>query len=264
MSPLRTSSVNAINSFSAKYEECEQLLEQASEHERVSPFRMQLIEYAERLVRLHPDNADAYHMLGLAWYEYPSSASFRFWRCRMALERATAIDPDHQYALQYLAYLAFDQERYNEALRFQARLRPSYFIERDQEWRALKNAETVLVCRMKCEPHVFPQEEFAKFRSWYLDARKREDGFGDGSYVPPQELREYAEWVFESGAQFPDSRLNDILTFLHTILYHDTIRSPTLRARAEQLTARSEIESIRGDKIAPTATLIDVEQATSA
>lgn len=228
--------MSAIQSFPAELAEFDRLLEQANEHDRVSPLHTQLIDFAEHLVQIHPEDADAHHMLGLAWYQYPSSASFRSWRCRMALERATAIEPGHQYALQYLAYLAFDQERYEDALRFQALLLPDYFIERDQEWRALKNAETTLVCRMRCEPHTFPRDEFISFRSWYLEARRREDECGDfGSCVPPQELREYAEWIFESGLHTSDSRLDDILHFLYVISYHDTIRSPELRCLAERV-----------------------------
>lgn len=228
--------MNAIQLFPAELAEFDRLLEQAAEHGRVSPSHTQLIEFAERLVQAHPDDADAHQMLGLAWYEYPSSASFRSWRCRMALERATAIEPNHQYALQYLAYLAFDQERYEDALRFQALLIPDYFVERDQEWRAIKNAEMALVCRMRCEPHIFPRDEFISFRSWYLEARRRENECDDfGSCMPLQELREYAEWIFESGLRTSDSRLGEILNFLFTISYHDTIRSPELRALAEQV-----------------------------
>ncbi len=45
-----------------------------------------------------------------------------------ALETATRLDPNHQYSLEYQACLAFDQERYADALELQQRLH-EYFLE---------------------------------------------------------------------------------------------------------------------------------------
>lgn len=213
--------MSAIASFPEQLHQFEALLGEAADQPR-PPLEaiVRAIRFAESLVVAHPDEADAHQMLGLAWYHYPSSASFRSWRCRESLQRALALEPDHQYALQFLAYLAFDQERYDDALSLQARLRDQYFIERDQEWRALKNLETRVVCQIRLDRDSFPTADFTRFANWYRDARSREDSdYTTGSYAHPQELRECAEWLYENGAPLDDSRLSPLLTFLAEIDY---------------------------------------------
>ncbi len=230
--------MSAVSEFPHELAEFEKLLLDAIGHRQVPAEIERAIALAESLVARFPHSAEAHHMLGLAWYDFPSSASVRSWRCRMALEKAVLIEPDHQYAIQYLAYLAFDQERYGDALALQARLRHSYFIERDQEWRALKNAETRLVCRIRLNPAEFPSEDFAEFRRWYFDARNRENrDFSSGSFVLPQELRECAEWLFETGVSLEEPRLRTILTFVADADYAETFRSPLLKLAASKSTA---------------------------
>ena len=176
---------------------------------------------------------DAHHMLGLAWYEYPGSSSVRSWRCKNSFERALKLDPNHQYALQYLAYLAFDQERYRDVLEISKRLEHAYFIERDQEWRALKNEETSLVCKIRLEPDVFPASQFEAFVLWFLDARKREEqDDAVGSYADPQEMGELAEWLFEGGTEISDPLLARILKFLTESGYAEFIWNKKLRELA--------------------------------
>ncbi len=60
----------------------------------------------------------------------------------------------------------------------------------DQEWRALKNAETALVCRLRLDPSHPWKEEMNAFFEWFRDARRREYAdLASGSFVMPQELR---------------------------------------------------------------------------
>lgn len=215
--------MSAIASFPEKLQQFEALLDEVICQPRPSLDAItRTIRFAESLVVAYPDEADAHHMLGLAWYHYPSGASFRSWRCRESLQRAVALEPDHQYALQFLAYLAFDQERYDEALTLQTRLDDQYFIERDQEWRALKNLETRVVCQIRLKRESIPASDFTRFADWYRDARSREESDNpSGSYVHPQELRECAEWLFETGTPLGDSPLSTLLTFLAEIGYLD-------------------------------------------
>ena len=208
-------------------------LDKAYSHDRDTADIERAIEIAESLVHRCPDDAEAHYLLGLAWYHFPASSSLRSWRSRRSLERAVEIDPFHQFALQYLAYLAFDQERYADALAFQSRISAAYFMDRDLEWRALKNLETTNVCRIRLSPDCFPAAQFEEFVCWYRDAQRREDqDLRSGSFVLPQELRECAEWLFEIGAPLSDSRLKALLAFLAEIGYTDRIRSPLLRSHA--------------------------------
>jgi hypothetical protein len=222
--------MSAFERFPEELAAFEELLVQAAEIKRETGPMEEAIRLAESLVARFPNEADAHHMLGLAWYDYPSSFSMRSWRCKMALEVATRLDPDHQYALQYQAYLAFDQERCEDALRLQKQLRHGYFIERDQEWRALKNAETSLVCRLRLDPTAPWGEEMKAFFEWYRDAKRRADAdFKSGSYVPPQELREYAEWLYENGTPLSDERIAAIRAFVFEIGYAESYWNPELR-----------------------------------
>ena len=187
------------------------------------------IRLAESLIERYPDDSDAHQMLGLAWYYFPGSSSWRSWHCRRALERALAIDPDHQFALQYLAYLKFDQERYGEALELLARLGTDDFKELGQEWRALKSCEMMLVCRIRLDPHTFPQEDFDAFASWFQDARAREERDVEAScFVWPQELRECAEWMFEAGIPADGPALKAILRFIAENGLSDSSWNPRL------------------------------------
>ncbi|SKA84013.1 hypothetical protein SAMN02745166_00974 [Prosthecobacter debontii] len=228
--------MSAIQSVPEELAKFENLQIQLSDIKRATSIHTELIALAESLVRRFPHEADAHHLLGIAWYEYPCASSYRSWRCKSSLMKAVQIEPDHQYALQYLAYLAFDQERYDEALKFQQQLKHDYFIERDQEWRALKNAETSLVCKVRICSDELPEQEFSAFCTWYLDAEKRENSIDpNGSYVWPQELRELAEWLFENGTVISDAKLQKILKFLHQISYHNTLRNMELRSYTEAL-----------------------------
>ena len=101
----------------------------------------QAIRLAESLVARHPDDPDAHHCLGLAWHHFPGSSSWRSWHCRRALQRALALDPTHPFAKHYLACLFFDQERFADAAEILQQSSYDFWVERDQEWRALKEEE---------------------------------------------------------------------------------------------------------------------------
>ncbi len=192
------------------------------------------IRIAESLVEQNPGDADAYQCLGLAWYHLPGSSSFRSWHCRRALEQALWLDPDHQFARHYLACLAFDQERYRDALELLKDSDSVYFEDQGQEWRALKNEELILVCMLRISPARFPQTVFDSFVDRYRDAQKREDqDFNLGSTVWPQELREHVEWMVATGVSRDDPGLAAIVAFLHRIGYADSFWNAELK-RANQ------------------------------
>ena len=175
----------------------------------------QAIEFAGEWVKKHPEDADAYHCLGLAWYHHPRSTSYRSWHCRRALEKALRLEKDHGFARHYLACLLFDQEHYDQALDLLLHSSQDYFVNRNQEWRAIKELEMILVCRMRLKPTDFPEDQFQRFVEWFHDAQKREDGDLDsGNWVYPQELEEQIDWFLASGAESIDPRVMRLSGFV--------------------------------------------------
>ena len=188
------------------------------------------IRIAEALVEESPLDADAHQLLGLAWYHFPGSSSWRSWHCRRALQQALTINREHQFARHYLACLAFDQERYQETLEILMDSDFAYFVERDQEWRALKNEEMQIVCMLRVSPESFPRSEFDLFAEHFIDAMQREvRDLSLGSWVWPQELREHTEWMIATGVPKDDSRIHHLLGFLTRIGYSDSFWDPRLK-----------------------------------
>ncbi|MEP4076831.1 tetratricopeptide repeat protein [Haloferula sp.] len=187
------------------------------------------IRIAEALVQACPDDADAHQCLGLAWYHFPGSSSWRSWHCRQALGQALKIDPGQEFARHYLACLTFDQERYQEALEILGESNFDYFVDRDQEWRALKNQELKIVCMLRTSTGAFPQTEFDSFVERFHDAQQREDrDVALGSWVWPHELREHAEWMIATDVKRDDPRILPLLDFFSRIGYSDSFWDPRL------------------------------------
>ena len=208
-----------------------------SEDDRVA--RMDAVEeairIAESIVEQHPTDAGAHYILGLAWYNYPGSSSHRSWRCRRALERAVEIDPSSQFARHYLACLAFDQERFHDALEIAEGSDFGYFIDLDQEWRALKSEEMKLVCKLRISPDDFPQSDFDLFTQRFEDATQREEkDFTLGSWVHPQELREHAEWMIDTGVPLEDPRVVKLVEFISRIGYAHAFWDSRLKQPQEE------------------------------
>jgi hypothetical protein len=222
--------VSIFNSHPDQIARFEVLLDTEEDREERRQAIEAAIRIAEGLVQQYPDDADAHQCLGLAWYHFPGSSSWRSWHCRRALCQALKIDPGHEFARHYLACLTFDQERYQEALEILMESDFDYFIDRDQEWRALKNQELKIVCMLRTSPDAFPKSEFDSFTERFYDAQHREDrDTALGSWVWPQELREHAEWMIATGVKRDDPRILPLLDFFGRIGYSDSFWDPRLQ-----------------------------------
>jgi tetratricopeptide (TPR) repeat protein len=229
---LQEISVSIFDSHPDEIARFEALLGAADDREERTKAIEDAIRIAESLVEEHPDDADAHQCLGLAWYHFPGSSSWRSWHCRRALHRALQIDAGHQFARHFLACLLFDQEEYQDALEVLTGAEFDYFVERGQEWRALKNEELRIVCTLRTSPDAFPQGDFDSFTERFLDAQQREDrDVSLGSWVFPQELREHAEWMIATGVSRDDSRVRQLLDFCSRIGYSDSFWDPRLKPK---------------------------------
>jgi tetratricopeptide (TPR) repeat protein len=112
----------------------------------------QLIEELGCLTTAEPKNSDAFHLLGLCWYEFPEISADTQRHAEKAFRDALAIDPEHQYANLFLGHVLFDMMRYEEADQRFAMIDPKFFIARTQQWRVVKNDELRLCCRLELEP----------------------------------------------------------------------------------------------------------------
>ncbi|MEM7587202.1 MAG: hypothetical protein AAF560_27680 [Acidobacteriota bacterium] len=192
-----------------------------------------LIRLAERLVDAAPDDADAYQMLGLAWYGFPRHSSWRSWHCRAALDKALALAPDHAWVHKTLGYLLFDQERYRDALHHLSKVDRSIFESPQFEWELLKVQELCLVCQLRLSPSTLPAD-FATFCTAYLAAKAREDEAIElGSTEPLHELPECAEWLLEQGAESQETPLREILAFLYRFRSEVSFWNPAYAAALE-------------------------------
>lgn len=183
------------------------------------------IRLAESLTQQCPEDADAWFLLGLAWYAHPSSASWRAWRCRNALEHVLKRAPGHQHARYHLACLAFDQERFDEAITHLDRLDFTGADPAEAAWRALKIAELTLVARIRLKPDPFPTADFEAYAQWFLETHATTPG----ALAPPQEMSELAEWLYARG-QRPEARpLALLLAFIKAAGFSEGLWDAKLR-----------------------------------
>ena len=112
----------------------------------------QLIEDLGSLTSREPKNSDAFHLLGLCWYELSEISVDTQLHSEKAFRDALAIEPEHQYANLFLGHVLFDMKRYEEADQRFAMIDPEFFIARTQQWRLVKNDELRLCCRLELEP----------------------------------------------------------------------------------------------------------------
>jgi hypothetical protein len=96
----------------------------------------------------YPEHANLHHMIGLLWYHDPANSEERNQSIEQCFKSAINIESEHQYANLYLGHFYFDTARYAEALSLFTKVDADYFVELDQSWRNLKNAELILCCRM--------------------------------------------------------------------------------------------------------------------
>src|SRR5262245_53479043 len=128
------------------------LLSEADEAEAVEDRQQQrtllcsATTLAENCVRLHPDNANAWYVAGVAAYDSidldPDPALHK--RVELYLTRAIELDENHQFARLYLGHEYFDQGKYDIALSNFERVTQPYFVGIHQKWRALKTRELIL------------------------------------------------------------------------------------------------------------------------
>lgn len=104
-------------------------------------------------------DADAFHLLGLCWYELPDGGDDALREAEAAFRAALTKEPDHQYANLYLGYVLFDTGRYREAYARCSDVNATYFAQRDQQWRVVKNEELKLCCRLQIDPDSVDREE---------------------------------------------------------------------------------------------------------
>ena len=109
----------------------------------------QLIKELGFLTSSEPENADAFHLIGLCWYKLPEASAERERKAEEAFRSCLAIDPEHQYANLFLGHVLFDMRRYEEALERFVKVDPNFFIARTQQWRVVKNDELRLCCRLE-------------------------------------------------------------------------------------------------------------------
>ena len=96
-----------------------------------------------------PENAEAFHLMGLCWYELPNVSADTQRQAEEAFRRCLAIDPGHQYANLFLGHVLFDTKRYEEANDRFDKIDPEFFAARTQQWRVVKNDELRLCCRLQ-------------------------------------------------------------------------------------------------------------------
>ncbi len=165
------------------------------------------IRLSEKLVETASEDADSYYMLGLCWYNFPRCSNERSWRVRFNLLKALTIEPDHQFANQYLGYLYFDQDKLKEALNRFRLTDHSYFISIDQHWRSLKAKELALVCEIRLHTNGFSLSKLDSFLWEYLN-KYEQDKIG---VEWPVELKQCAEWLFENGKDINDPIVHKIV-----------------------------------------------------
>jgi len=113
-----------------------------------------LLELTARLrsiTSVQPQNSDAFHLLGLCWYQLPNVSAETQRQAEDAFRSCLAIDPAHQYANLFLGHVLFDTMRYEEADERFAEIDPDFFAARAQQWRVVKNDELRLCCRLETE-----------------------------------------------------------------------------------------------------------------
>lgn len=126
-------------------------LDITDEHERSQALKKLIVDL-ESLTSAEPQNSDAYHLLGVCWYELPEISVATQQHAEKAFRNALATDPEHQYANLFLGHVLFDTSQYEEADQRFASIDEEFFIARTQEWRLVKNEELRLCCRLELDP----------------------------------------------------------------------------------------------------------------
>jgi hypothetical protein len=209
------------------FEEIDQLLTEESctaiEDEKRRSVHI-AIGKAGQLVEMEPNNADAHHILAICWYHHPSKTPERSQQIRHHLNVVLALNPDHQFANQYLGYINFDDGNYSESLSYFERTDFDYFDSLDQKWRTLKARELIIVCKLRLG--------YASFNLWelraFVAAYQEQLRLDDANTAWPLELRVCAEWLFERGVQADSPVIDTIMRFFDELGFLKTVKNQRL------------------------------------
>lgn len=122
-----------------------------SDESRRAQILSDLAAQLSSLTSAEPKNSEAFHLLGLCWYELPNVTAETQRQAEDAFRCCLAIDPEHQYANLFLGHVLFDTKRYEEADERFARIDSNFFAAQTQQWRIVKNEELRLCCRLETE-----------------------------------------------------------------------------------------------------------------
>ena len=182
------------------------------------------IRLSEELVELAPKDGNSYYLLALSWYNFPHKSNVRSWHTSSNLLKALQIDPNHQYANQYLGYLYFDQDRLEEAKDRFDLTDHSFFQRTGENWRSIKAKELSLVCEIRLDTNGFDEAKLDTFISEYLDEYAQDKTTAEW----PTELKQCAEWLFENGVDINNPLIFKIVTLsrdLGMTLWNRTLAS---------------------------------------
>lgn len=175
---------------------------------------------ATRLVELEPKSADAYHLLALCWYHHPDKSPHRSNEIRRNLNHALSIDPQHQFANQYLGYINYDEGFYKEALDCFERTDSGFFESIDQIWRSLKARELKVVCKLHLDLESFGIEELNSFIAAYKAQFQRESS----NTAWPSELIYCIEWLYANGLPVDNPIIDSAFRFFDEIDFLNVVK----------------------------------------
>lgn len=122
-----------------------------SDESRRAQILGELAAQLSSITSAEPENSEAFHLLGLCWYELPNVTADTQRQAENAFRCCLAIDPEHHYANLFLGHVLFDTKRYKEANERFAKIDPNFFAAQTQQWRIVKNDELRLCCRLETE-----------------------------------------------------------------------------------------------------------------
>jgi len=110
----------------------------------------------------HPENPEAYYILGYIYFEMPRRTDKQSKLAADAFTLCLAKKPDHQLALYHISIIRFLEGHYPAALATLNKIHYDYFFAIAQPWRILKIEELKLACRLYLGEEV-PLAKFEAF-----------------------------------------------------------------------------------------------------
>jgi tetratricopeptide (TPR) repeat protein len=204
--------VNSPPDVDALFAEIEQLLVAESSAEGLELKRgwiNRAIRKARELVELIPTDADAHQMLGVCWYHHPDWNAERSTAAHKHFATAIELNPEHHFAHQFLGYLNFDEQKYEEASPHFRATDFQFFVSIGQTWRALKAMELAFACEIHLGRDL-DADAFADYMHEYVTAASSEEV----KVARPTELLSCAEKLFAHNGDVTAQPLQRLLAFL--------------------------------------------------